>query len=131
MQKSNSYFHLSFLILILFSIFLSHSNKLLYFGLSQGSLMKLFFYSYIYICLFYLPYRSFKNLDKFYGGGIRIIFYAILVLGFFQILRSINQISLYRSIFGNPYFGPIFLFPLFSAVHLLLVANVSLCPLAQ
>tara|TARA_Y100000590_G_scaffold468205_1_gene649982 strand:- start:2023 stop:3267 length:1245 start_codon:yes stop_codon:yes gene_type:complete len=112
-QKPDTNFQLSFLILILFSLVLSPLAKYVYFYPPEGSFIKLVFNSYIYVCLFFLPYASFRILDKFYSKNIIITFYIIILYGLFQILSNIHQFSLYQSIFGNPYFGPLFLVPLF------------------
>ena len=112
-QKSDNYFHISFFTLIFFSLFLHPQSHVLWFSFPEASFIKFVFYIYIYICLFYLPYSSFKDLDKYYDKRIKIIFYIILIYGFFQILRDINKFSLYLSLFGNPNIGPLFFVPLF------------------
>jgi len=112
-QKANLNFHYSFLIIFYFSLLLSPASKFIYFDLQKGSILKLFFNIYIYVCLFFLPYSSFKILNQFYNKKFIIIFYIIIVYGFIRILTVLDQSSLYISIFGNPHFGPIFFVPLF------------------
>lgn len=113
LKKKHTNFYLSFLILFIFSLLLSPSGKLLYFKFEPSSLLKLFFNSYIYITLFFLPFIYFKSIDQFLEKKIKIIFYLIIFYSFLKIVSNMNQLSMYISIFGNPHFGPIFFVPLF------------------
>ena len=99
-QKANLNFHYSFLIIFYFSLLLSPASKFIYFDLQKGSILKLFFNIYIYVCLFFLPYSSFKILNQFYNKKFIIIFYIIIVYGFIRILTVLDQSSLYISVFG-------------------------------
>jgi hypothetical protein len=113
LKKKNTNFHLSFLILFIFTLLLSPSGRLLYFEFEESSFLKLLFNSYIYITLFFLPFTYFKSIDQFFEKKIRIIFYLIIFYSFLKIVSSMDQLSMYISIFGNLHFGPIFFVPLF------------------
>ena len=113
LKKKNTNFHLSFLILFIFTLLLSPSGRLLYFEFKESSFLKLLFNSYIYITLFFLPFTYFKSIDQYFEKKIRIIFYLIIFYSFLKIISSMDQLSMYISIFGNLHFGPIFFVPLF------------------
>ena len=113
-RKNINNFYLSFLILVFFSLFLSPSSKFVYFEWNNiFSVNKIFFNFYIYLSIFFLPYSFLDKFDDYFEKKLKIIFYILIFYSFFQIIPDIIKTSKYTSIFGNPYFGPMFFVPIY------------------
>ena len=113
MSNVNNKFYLSFFIIIIFSAITDYNTQILYIKFDSLSVYKLFFNSYIYLSLFYLPLTNLTNLNNFFENYFKFFFIVFILYGFLIILLSIENFTSLASIFGNPTYGPIFLSPLF------------------
>ena len=66
MSNVNNKFYLSFFIIIIFSAITDYNTQILYIKFDSLSVYKLFFNSYIYLSLFYLPLTNLTNLNNFF-----------------------------------------------------------------
>ncbi|NEM97264.1 hypothetical protein [Pontibacter burrus] len=79
---------------------------------SNGSLGKLLINICIYISLLFIPFEKTRGLTQDFSKGITIIIYLLIGYGLINICRNLDD-GQFLSLFGNPYYGPSFLIPVF------------------
>lgn len=101
-----AYFQYSLSILVLFELINT------YYQFTDGSFLKLILNLSIYISIGFLPLVNLKFLKRHFFGIFLIVYYLTLGYGIINIIRDLNTDEIV-SLFGNIYYGPSFLVPLF------------------
>lgn len=101
-----SYFQCSLIILIWFEFITT------YYQFPNGSFFKLILNFSIYVSLCSIPFVNFKKLKEHLSGKTLNVYILILGYGIINIIRDLDTDELV-SLFGNTYYGPSFLVPIF------------------
>ena len=111
-----NYFYISLLLVIIGELLINFFK----YGIQPGSVLKLFIHSHIYISIFFLLFAfEIKDLKQFDSNFLSGILFFLLIYSIFEIFRfSPLDTNLYVSNpffarFGNIWYGPMFLVPLF------------------
>ena len=96
------------LIIILFFDFISSLSNF-----KDNFFLKFSVFSLIYLTICFLPFSNFKSFLRGGSSLIRFLYISILIFGVLNILSDFLKSKELLSLFGNTYYGPSFLIPLF------------------
>lgn len=114
MRFKKTYFQYSLIIILILDLI----NSI--FTFSSGSFFKLIVNIGIYVSLFFVPIRYLKFLKIHVSKKIFILLCIVLGLGILNILLDLSKNEVV-SLFGNTFYGPSFIVPIF----FLLAANIN------